>query len=484
MKTKLVLWGTNAQDEKILIGMELLVESSSVNIYTFPESTATEEFSKLMMNEWRDGKAVEFPAGHTVEERPLSVSSRLLPDGLKVEREDVVVRAQTEWHFIVLSAKLNEAYQSELEDLKDRIAKLSKYESGVWEELKSFWEKVQGQVRERNLFRDHADQLREKTNSLFSDLKQLRSKMDDEFKKHSEENWKTFMEHLEKIEDKISKDQRLQSIFDELKGIQRQFRSTKFTKEHRAKIWDRLDKAFKTVKEKRFGPGAANQDHSPLDRLKRRFEGLLSAIEKMERSIKRDEDDFSFQKRKIERSDGQLEAQIRQAKIKMIEERINSKRIKLDEMLKTKVELEGRMASLKKKEEERAAKAKAEAAKKEAQNKIANEIKQATQASYKEQSEQLEKAAAALTDKKTEPKAKEAPEKEKGESILKAAGATLGEAFKDVVDTVKAVAEVLEDHLEDAVENAVEDVKERMANRNKTSDGKESTEEEKSTEEE
>jgi chromosome segregation ATPase len=456
MKTKIVLWGTNARDEKVLIALELLTETSSVKVYTFAEADATEEFSQLMMKEWRDGNAVEFPAQYDVEERPLSISSRLLPDELKAEREDVVVRAQTEWHFIVLSAKLNEAYQSELEDLRDRIEKLSKYESGVWEELKAFWDKVQAQVRDRNLFRDHADQLRDRTNTLFSEMKVLRTKMDEEFKKRSEENWKTFMENLEQIEEKISKDQRMQAIFDDLKNLQRQFKKAKFTREHRTKIWERMDAAFKTVKEKRFGPGA-NQDKSPLERLNRRYNGLLAAIEKMERSIKRDEDDLKFQQKKIERSDGQLEAQIRQAKIKMIEERVNSKRDKLEDMQKTKAELEKRRSSLEKKEAERKAREEAAKAKKEAEKKIAEDIKAAAKATYAENSEELEKAAAALQEDTPDT---EAAAGKKEESLLKAASVTMGEALKDVVDTVKAVAEVMEGKIGEAIEEVREKMKE------------------------
>lgn len=468
MKTKLVLWGTNAQEEKVLIALELLVEDSAVKVYSFPENIVTEAFSKLMMDEWRDDHAVEFPDGYQIEERPLTVTDRLLPEGIKAEREDIVVRAQTEWHFIVLSDKLNAAYKSELEELRDRIAKLGKYDAGVWEELKGFWSKVQAQLRERNLFKEHADTLRDMTNALFDEMKSLRAKMDDEFKAKSEKNLDTFMEKLAAIEEKINNDMRLQSIFDELKGLQRKFKETKLTKEHRSKVWDRLDSAFKTVKEKRFGPGA-NKDRSPVERMQKRYDGLLSAIEKMERSIKRDEDDLKFQQRKIESSDGQLEAQIRQAKLVMIEERIRSKKEKLEDMFKTKVELEGKMEGLKKKEAERAEKERIEKAKKEAEKQIAEDIKAATQATYDEKSEELEKAAAALNTEAEEPKT-EKKDKDKKESLLSAAATTLGEAFIDVIDTARAVAEVMEDKISDAfhdikekAQEAKEDLKEEVA---------------------
>lgn len=462
MKPRLVLWGNDAQNERVLIALELRPEDNKVNIYTFPENVVTEEFHQKMMDEWRDGTPLDFPEGYTESERELTVSDDLLPEELKVERTDVVQRAQTEWHFMVLSTKLNDAYHSELDELKDRVEKLESYDSNVWDELKGFWDKVQTQVRDRNLLREHSDNLRDSINGLFAQMKELRAKLDAQFDKVSEENHERFMETLGNIEKKISDGLRLAPIFDELKDIQRKFRDSKLSREHRSEVWERLDAAFKTVKEKRFGP-ESGEDRSPVDRLQRRYDGLLAAIEKMERSIKRDRDDLDFQSRKIERTDGQLEAQIRQAKIKMIEERIRSKEEKLGEMMHTKAELEQRMAQQKKKEEERE---KIEEAKKAAQKKIEQEMKEREQ-KLKEEEDKLVKAAEQIvgdkpqkeeeeTEAQDEESKSESVEAKKEEEDKPTLRERVEDAIEDVVDTVKAVAEVIEDKVEDAIEELTE----------------------------
>lgn len=456
MKSKLVLWGSNAQDEKCLIAVSLRAADNKVDIWTFPESVATEDFYQQMMKDWRDGEGMELPEPKTHIERDLSLTDSLLPDDLKVERGDVVQRAQTEWHFVVLSSKLHDAYESQLADLKDRVNKLESFDQPTWDNLKEFWDKVQEQVRDRNLFRDHADRLRANTNELFGQMKTLRTKLDEEFEKLSKEAHDKFMSSLAEVERKMESGARVPVLFDELKKLQSMYREAKnLTREHRNKIWDKLDGTFKAVKEKRFGakPGEGGKEGSGsmLQATQRRLDGLVSAIDKMEQSIRRDRNDLEFQTHKINTTDGQLEAQIRQAKLKMIDERIHSKEEKLNEMNTTKAELEKRIVSLKEKEARRAAQ---EAAK----EKIVGEMKAAAEA-REDVSEKLDKAAEEISSANAQASASEAPQEEpkKEESILGAVSTIVGESFEDVVDTVKAVASVIGDKIEDAIEELKED---------------------------
>ncbi len=459
MKSKLVLWGSNDQDEKLMIAVSLRMEDNKVDIWTFPESVATEDFYQKMMKEWRDGEGFELPEPNTHMERELSMSESLLPDELKVERGDVVQRAQTEWHFLVLSNKLHQVYVDQLEELKEKVEGLSKYDQGMWNDLKDFWGKVQSQVQERNLLREHADVLRDNTNALFSKMKELRSKMDEEFDKLSQQTHDKFMGALDEIDKKTKDGARLPAMFDELKKLQQKFRDSKLNRQHRNKVWEKLDAAFKEIKQKRFGDRANEEGNSPYLRTKRRYDGLVNAIGKMESSIKRDRNDLEFQSHKIATTDGQLEAQIRQAKIKMIEERVRSKEEKLKEMLETKIDLEKRLASQKEKEARIAAE-------KAAKAKIKEEVKASADA-RQDEAEKLEKAAEEIVEAK-KAKPKKAATDKKEESVMDAVGATVGESFADVMDTIKAAASVIGGKIGDAIEemkeeaeDAYEDAKEK-----------------------
>lgn len=399
MKKKIVLWGQDKDDKKILMGLELQEKENKVLLHKFSEGDVTEIFYKQMMNEWREDKDVDFPASHEVEERVLSLTDDLLPEIIKTDRTDIISRAKAEWHFVVLSSKLYDLYQGEVEELKEKVTSLSKYDDIVWEEMKTFWDKVQGQVRERNLFRDHANSLRKHTNSLFDTMKKMKNDLQKEFKQQSKQSYAEFAETLDKIQEKLDKNMGLKPIFEELKGIQNQFKNTKFTREDQNKLWNRIDGYFKLVKERQFGDKGS--DNSPLQRVQRRYDGLLNAIGKMENSIARDKVDLERQGIRNETTGGQLERELGKAKLIMIEERMNSKAEKLDDMLKTKIQLEARIEKEKKNEERRVKDAEIAKAKVVAKEKIAQEMKEA---SAKVDKEKVEKIASEINSGKSKPK--------------------------------------------------------------------------------
>jgi hypothetical protein len=446
------MWGANEKDEKVLIAIALRAEDNVVDIFTFPFESTSEEFYNLMLNEWRESHEVSFPEGFTHIERPLTASDTLLPDNLKVDRTDIIQRAQTEWHFVVLSNKLYHSFLNELQDIRDKIRNSDIYKNQLWEDMKEAWSKIQKNIFDKTLLREHGHQLREMTNDIFTQLKNMRKEMDSELDRVSREIADKFNAKLDEVEEKIKSGLGLQPLFNDLKRLQQEFKDAKLSRNDRAKIWKRIDIAFKAVKEKKFGEKSP-KDTSALDRLNRRYEGLLSAIEKMEKSIRRDDKDKSFQDDRIANTEGQLEAQIRMAKLKMIDERINSKNEKLAEMQKTKVDLEERINREKKfLEEQRKHQALKEELKEAKEN-----VKQKIAESIHSQSDQLdtdalEKAAEAIAEEKSR--------KSKGkskESLLGAIGETLGESLTDVGDSLGAIAAVVADKMEGALKDLKED---------------------------
>lgn len=447
MKQKLVLWGSNEKEERLFLAIELVEKENMVKIHAIPEEKATQELVEDLTNKWRDNIEVAMPDGIETIERPLSVSDSILPDHIKVTNTNLIQRAQTEWHFIVLSSKLYEIYKTELADISDKVEDLSEYSESMWNELKGYWDKVLEQVREKALFREHANTLKEKTNGLFDTLKALRKVRDKQFDQLSKEVKTKYMSSIQEIEEKIEKGLGFKPLFNDLRKLQNDLKGENITRSDRNTIWNKIDAAFKALKDGKYG-GEGNEHSSPLSRLQNRYNGLLNAITKMEKSISRDENELDFQKNRMGRTGGQLEMQLREAKHAMVKERISSKKLKLEDMVKTKSMLESKMEKEKLREEERAKKQKVEEAKAEAKQKIASEIKE-QQATVKEDlGDKLSDAAAAIADGKNT--STEETIIEKGENFV-----------EDIKANVMAVAAVLKDKIEDAVdyvEDKVEDL--------------------------
>lgn len=393
MRTKLVLWGTNASDERVLLALELLPDDNQVAMHVIPADLATDDFTKRMMDDWREDRDVPFPEGIQTITRPLSMTEDLIPEEYKVERGDVVQRAQSEWAFVVLSYKMQKTFQSELDAFHEKIQQLTEFSSVVWEELKAFWDKVQAQVRERNLFREHVAGLREQSNELFTQMKKLRQAADTHFRKQSSEVARSFSEKLEAIQEKIQEGKHLINTFEELKKLQREYHDLTLSRDDRNKLWNRMDTAFKLIKEKRFGDKPVSGAGDALTRVERRYKGLISALDKMTKSIERDQKDLDFEERRANASEGQLEMQIRQAKLNMISERLNSKKEKLADMHKTRDELEQRMAGIRARVADEEAKQKVEEAKLAVKERIAREIEE-TKEELEPMADKLEAAAA------------------------------------------------------------------------------------------
>ncbi len=405
MRNRIAVWGRDAQEKRVLITIELQVTDNIVRIETFPEKVVTDEVYTAFMDKWRKGEAAEFPEPDRVIARELSVTESLLPDDLKAEQTDMIVRAQTEWHFNVLSEKLAQSYRSELAEMEDRIERAGAYSSDHWNQAKNFWQKVQGQLQDKTLMREQGNELRKRSDAIFAQLKELRQAVNAQYEEESAKQKAKFSLLLEDAEKRISEGTHLNKVFQEMRELQRKFHGIKFTKSDRDEVYERIDAAFKAVKELRGQGGRSDAPaaSAAVGRNESRYQGLLKAMERMQKSIGRDEEDLKFERRRIERTDGQLEAQIRQAKILMIESRVKSKNEKLEDMVKTKTMLEGRIEKDKKRAEKQQRKEAERQAKEAARAKIAADME--SRVLPPEEQAKLAAAAAAIKSGKKQSKA-------------------------------------------------------------------------------
>lgn len=477
MKTRIYSWGRRNDDTKILVTLDFDVANKQIHGHVLQADEVTQEFENLLANTWRHGGEVVIPDIAETFTLPLTITDPILPDGITIESEDLLRQAHSEWNYLAMSQELFDLYHQEVEDFNEKLQNSSEYDQTIWDSVRAFWDKVNEQIRDRTLWHEHANTIRKDTDALFDQMKVLRKKMDEEFREKSESAKNEFGELLHEIEQKIEGGLSLQPLFNELRQLQKRLKDTNMTRAHKNKVWERIDKNFKTIKSKRFGDNADNVDQSRKSRHEQRLDSLMNTIHRMQNSIKRDENDLQFQHERIDTTSGQLEQQIRVAKLKMIEERLNVKRNKLSELLESKSDLENKIEADKIRKEKRAEEEKHKEEIRQRQEEIAKRLHDEAQAASATAQEELDKlltAAEAINESRhrrtssredaqsvnvsdsTPQEASDAQSSQQDPSedettIMEQLADKITDSFEDIVDTAKAVAIVVSDQIQESI---------------------------------
>lgn len=327
MKDQIVFWGADANDQRVLVTLRLRAQENKVDIWTFPHDKVDSNFVTKMLGDW-DGIDVEsFPPVFEYIERNVT-DSELLPETIKAENTQLVIRAEKEWHVKVLSLRFYEMLKSEIDALKEQVDGLTSYEKVAWDSSKQYWDKVLQHIQEKTLSRDQASALRAQINECFNRLKFLMSQENEQYKDQSIANFEEIKKRIQSFDKQMVDGKNAGHLFNDLKKFQTEIKNVRLLPVHKRDVRKLMNKIFEAVKEKR---GSAFAERS-----NKRIEGLNGAIAKMKASIKYDQESIDFQnRRKDDSRAGQLESQLRVAKIKMIESRIESKKEKLLDMEKT-----------------------------------------------------------------------------------------------------------------------------------------------------
>ncbi len=319
IKDKIAFWGTDEHDADILVIVHLRLADDIIDIWTLPKGSMTDEFEKKALENIDQIDLTQLPENHTYIERTV-MAENLLPDEVKTRNTELVKLAETQWRVRVLSNKLSQKLEKEIEGLVEQVKSLTEYDNEMWQLTKTFWDKVNNYFQEKDLTREHTGLLRDKINEAFDMLKGLRKEANHEAKQAVE----TINARLQKIIESLSPTQNLNAIFDKLKKLQEEANGLRLANNLREQLRQTFNDAFNLVKEER--------QKGNLRRLEHRIRGLKDIIFRSEKFIKDDKNDLQFQHNRLKTTDGMLEAQLREAKIKMINTRLESNEAKLKEM--------------------------------------------------------------------------------------------------------------------------------------------------------
>ena len=342
IKNRFATWALNEKEEKILVTLELNTDNFNVDIQTVKGSDVNTELADTILKNWVDGADVSFPDCTEKMSRSFTDES-ILPENIKIDGKTGAIRQlQNEWSYLLLSTKLFSQFIIEMEELKRKASELKSYSSELFEEAKSFWEKVLEYRKEREISQDKLNGIKEEINLVFDHLKVLKENMIKEKDAVSEKVKTEIFEAIEVVKKKMEgKDVHFKSLMDELKEIQNGLRTTDVKRDVKNLLFDEIQNCFEFIKTKRdevLGGGVKN-----------RVEGLSQVADKMRKSLEMDLKDIEFNRKKLSTCNTRLEEQLREAKINVLKDKIESKEAKLADIQATLDKLQQKMTTSKEK---------------------------------------------------------------------------------------------------------------------------------------
>lgn len=326
MLSRFTAVGTTADEKEVILAYELKEDEFKVNLTIVPrKSLSAEEVAKLN-KEWAEGGEFTFPAD-AVNVNPNLNSETILPDDIRSDETGKIRIKQNEWAYQLLTVKLWESYLLELEELKNRAAALTQYDRALFDEAKSFWERVLEHRKGRDISQESLDKIKDDVNSIFEKLKTFRKSESAEFEAASAKLRDEFNARLEDIRKRAEGHPNYKALLEELKQLQAAARKARLTKADDTQLRKVCDAVFQHINEQR------NSFFS--DKTAARIKGLTEVIQKMEASLNRDKKDLDYLTRKTGNSVKQLELQLIKVKTNLLQEAIASKEAKLKDIYAT-----------------------------------------------------------------------------------------------------------------------------------------------------
>ena len=358
MRDRFITWGT-LEDARRLFTFELEAEDAQIIRRVLPAEGSSEEMMQTVINAWMQHTTIQYPEGTHTERIPFAATGSIVPEGADVEDKMLVAGAEREWPFAVVSSLMSRQFRGELEELRDMVNALEKFDGTMFERLKGAWDKIQGEVTNKALLHEHLGPLRKLSDEMFATMKRLRRGESRERQGESKGVKKEFVAELAQAQTQLEEKADLRKLFKTLRNIQDRINAASMSRGDRDALRKRLDELFKATKSEINATGAdAGLLSQKRARLESRLKGLEGAISRMRYSVERDNKDMYYENRRADLANNQLAEQLAMAKLTMIGDKAKSKAARLDDMLATEADLRKQLDKLIKAEERAQAKRK------------------------------------------------------------------------------------------------------------------------------
>jgi ElaB/YqjD/DUF883 family membrane-anchored ribosome-binding protein len=343
MQSRFTATGVTADDKEVLLAYELKEEEFKVTLHIVPKKSLKGELLEQLLKNWVEGGEFEFPKGTKEVNPKLQGEESILPSDIRSEESWKIRIKQNEWAYTLLTAKLWESYLLELDELKKKAATLTQYDRSLFDDAKSFWERVLEHRKERDISQESLDKIKDDVNSVFEKLKTFRKTETAEFEANSAKLREEIIAKLEDLRKRVNEKSNFKLLLEEHKNIQNESRKNRYNKADDVLVRKNLDSCFQFINEQRH--------HFFHDLTANRVKGLTEVIDKMEASLVRDRKDLDYMQRKAESNKiSSLEMQLIKVKTNMMNETIASKEEKLKDIRATLEQVLKQSGQAKKKE--------------------------------------------------------------------------------------------------------------------------------------
>lgn len=344
MKSRLVTWGKNEEEDSIILAYELFPDKKELSLFVFDFLNSNETFFQTLLNDWRKQETVEFPeGGYTTHSFPLTMTEPVLPEGVTIgENQEILDQARVDWHFVVLSTELFDEFNASIGDVQSRIEDLTEYSQPLWDELKVIQDKVKAKLDEEVLAWKHVRKLKNSISKQFKVLKTLRTEAVQKASASFEVIKLDITKRLDEIEAGVAevKDAEGQEeLKTKLTAIRAELKeNADFPEKVKTGILKRVDFLTKKVK-MAFLTG--EEKEGIVNHMKSRLEGVSGALERAEKKINWLNREIEFQKNKISNPKASMmEVQMSSAKQQMYEAQLVTAKAKQADLAKVKKNLD------------------------------------------------------------------------------------------------------------------------------------------------